>query len=459
MRRLKLAFSTPADLASEVARNIGNGGVQLHSLEPFELRELVEVVFEFAWSREALAFEGEVVFFSAEGNVAVELTKPVSEIRADLAPFLGRSAPRSAPPAKPTKPAAPPPSLMRADSFDPDDDLDIGIDPNDLDPVDLDLGELPPPDADDFVDPNESTMVRAPQPADPLANVADRRKSPRAVVRVPARVQSSHVSFEGRTRDLSETGVLISGDATDLPLGKTVQLELQHPVSGRRMEARGVVSRHVETEGAVAAVGIHFEAPADEEILLKEFVSDVKRAEAERIASGITGRIEELGMPSLLQMLGQSSPHGTLTATNGPEEATVAFEHGAIRYAQLGNLMGIKAIARMLQWPSGAFSFHAYVDPITDEPDPIPLQNALIEAARQVDEARAAAPLDMRARFTVNRAAFADAGELSKTEEAVLDLAAANMTVRRILDVIPEPDAEVQYAIRALLEREMLVPK
>lgn len=463
MRRLKLAFSTPAELATELARNIGNGGAQLRSREPLELREIVEVVFEFAWSGECLVLDAEVVFCAGDGRVAVQFEKSVVEIRSELAPFLPQKGTSSAPASR--RPAQPSAAKPRApeDSLDPDDDLD-------LDPSSLDLGEFQPLPPPPVADPRAATTLRAPRtqpaspsrkgpPADPLADVSDRRKSPRAVVRVPARVQSSNVSFEGRTRDLSETGVLISGDATDLPLGKNVQLELQHPVSGRRMEARGVVSRHLETEGAVAAVGIRFEAQPEQARQIKEFVGEVKRAEAERVASGITGRIEELGMASLLQMLGQSSRHGTFTATHGNEEATVAFENSCVRYAQLGSLVGVKAIARMLQWPDGDFAFHAQVDPITDEPDPIPLQNALIEAARQVDEATRSAPLEMRARFEVNRAGFASAGELTKTEEAVLDLAAAGLSVRRILDVIPDSDAQVQEAIRSLLDRDVLTRK
>jgi hypothetical protein len=58
----------------------------------------------------------------------------------------------------------------------------------------------------------------------------------------------------------------------------------------------------------------------------------------------------------------------------------------------------------------------------------------------------------------VDRGALAAAGALAKTEEAVLDLAAAGFTVRRILDVIPEDDAQVSAALLALVERGVLAP-
>jgi hypothetical protein len=174
---------------------------------------------------------------------------------------------------------------------------------------------------------------------------------------------------------------------------------------------------------------------------------------------GISGRIEELGIANLIQMLGQSSPLGTLTATHGNEEATIAFEGGALRYALLGPLRGVKALARVLTWADGTFAFTRAVDAITDERPPIPLQSALLDAARQVDEATRAARLDMKQRFEVDREAVARDGDLGKLEEAVVDLAAAGLTVRRMIDVIPDSDGAVQEAIRALLERGVLRPK
>ena len=45
---------------------------------------------------------------------------------------------------------------------------------------------------------------------------------------------------------------------------------------------------------------------------------------------------------------------------------------------------------------------------------------------------------------------------IGKTEQAVLELAAAGFTVRRILDVIPENDAAIRSAISALLDRGII---
>jgi hypothetical protein len=432
MRRLKKTFDSAAQLAAEFGRNIKMGGAQIPTQESFEAREFVEVELALGWSGESLVYEAEVLFCGG-GHAAVQFRKAASELAAELAPFMKTASSKRA--------ARVAPAIF-------EDELASDFAP----------GESAHPQDPD---PKAKTVLRTQRPdaRDPLDRVVDRRGAARAVARVPARVSVNHLSLEGYTRDLSETGVLISADGSDLPLGKTVELELQHPESGERMSVRGRVSRHVETDGTVAAVGVKFEPPQDVAGQLRNFVSDVKRAEAKRAQSGISGRIEELGIANLIQMLGQSSPRGTLTASHGNEEATIAFENGAMRYALLGPLRGVKALARALQWSSGTFSFAKHVDALTDEPAPMPLQSALLEAARQVDESVRAAPIDPKRRFRVERGAFASAGELTKLEEAVLDLAGAGLTVRRMIDVIPDSDAAVHEAIRTLLERGLLAPK
>ncbi len=449
MRRLRLAFGSAAELAAEFQRNICKGGAQIETDEPLDLREFLEVEMEFSWRGEALVLEAESVFCGG-GVVAVQFRKPAAELKIELMPFMA-PAPSAAKRAPLPPPIAPP-------LFGDIDEADLGGEATARKPAAL--TQAPDPRAKTVLRvPRASAPAPEPSDLDPLAVVGDRRKANRAVARVPARMQSTHVNLEGRTRDLSETGALISADGTDLPLGKTIELELQHPESGERIAVRGKVSRHIEADGTVAAVGVQFEPPPERASELRNFVSDVKRAESQRARSGISGRIEELGIANLIQMLGQSSSLGTLTATHGAEEATLAFEGSALRYAMLGPLRGVKALARVLQWNTGTFAFTKSVDAITDEGSPIPLQSALLEAARQIDESARSAPFDMKRRFAVDRDALGTADDLTKLEEAVLDLAAAGLTVRRMIDVIPDSDGAVHDAIRALLDRGLMLEK
>jgi hypothetical protein len=216
----------------------------------------------------------------------------------------------------------------------------------------------------------------------------------------------------------------------------------------------------VEADGTVAAVGIEFDRDGSGAEEIADFVRAAKQVEAERIVSGISGTIEELGMANLIQMLGQSSERGTLTAMRGSEEAVVAFERGRLRYVRLGGLRAGKALARLLSWEDGSFTFHSQVDPLDEEDEPRPLDAAILDAVRLLDEANRASapPLGPATTFRLDRDALAAGGGLTKTEEAVVDLAGAGFTLRRILDVIPESDAEIREALRSLEERGVLEP-
>ncbi len=292
-----------------------------------------------------------------------------------------------------------------------------------------------------------------------LVSSRDRRQARRQRAAVPARLQTTDFHLDGHTRDLSETGVLISADASELPLGKEVRLRLQSPESGEHIEVAGRVSRHIEADGTVAAVGVEFEPGEGEAPHLRDFVQGVRRSIEERQERGISGVIEELGMPNLVQMLGASSPSGTLIASHGPEEGVIAFASGVLRYTRLGRLRGMKALSRMLAWTEGHFEFYATVDPLDDEDEPQSLEAALLDGVRQLDERERMAvggALEMTSTFAVDRSAHAAEPEPSKIEEAVLDLAEADFTLRRIIDVIPEPDADIMEAVNALLDGDVL---
>ena len=122
-----------------------------------------------------------------------------------------------------------------------------------------------------------------------------------------------------------------------------------------------------------------------------------------------------------------------------------------LRYARLGPTTGMKALVRMLAWKEGIFEFHARLDPVKHPEAPLPLEPAMFDAVRQIDEGnridRRRFPLDAKPRVVE------PASDLEgKTVAAVLDLARAGFSVQRILDVIPEPDPEIYAALVQLLD-------
>jgi Tfp pilus assembly protein PilZ len=412
-RRLKLRFEDAAAFRDEYRGNIVQGGAFVRTLEQLSLREAVKVEIELAFCGVVAELDAEVVHCvpaeqaggPAAAGVAIQFLAPASELRDRFERYASR------------------------------------------------------PGRAEEEDPNARTAVRtAPVGEADVEPAEDRRRRSRKRARVPARVDSTHVSLEGHTRDLSETGVLLSVDGSDLPVGKAVQLTLVHPDTGQPFEVRGRVARKVQAPGTVAAVAIDFE-PSEAGEGFGAFVREAHAAHERRRVRGIAGAVEELGMDNLVQMFGKFTRGGTLAVTLGEEEGVLVFENGCLRTCRIGSLTGPKALARMLSWREGQFEFHAEVDPASGEGELIPIDGALLEAARQLDERRRLDPgsLDPTARLRLDTAALgAHGGELTKTEEAVVDLAAAGLTVRRLLDVIPESDAQILDAIRTLAERGLV---
>ena len=488
-RRLTLRFEDPEVFGREYRQNIVQGGAFIPSLESWEMREEVAVELELAWCGERAELEGEIVHWltpeqagdpSAAG-VAVQFQTPAPELRERFERFVAYE---GASPAASGESAA----VDTSDLADALSDFEVGAEPpeesddssvlgfetNDVEPPELgfetndveppELGfetndvEPPGPESDLLGESDlEAPRQEAAQPSggDTDPEHDDRRGKRRGAARVPARLDASHVSLDGRTRDISESGVLVSMDGSDLPLGKEVRLGLVHPETGEELDVKGRVVRHVEAEGTVAAIGVEFEPGHDTQVRIGDFVRAVHASERDRREAGIAGVIEEIGMANLLQMFGKSSQQGTLTVTSGTEEGVVAFESGLLRYARLGSLKGTKALSRLIGWTEGSFSFHAQVDSMTEEEDAIPLDGAILEAVRQIDEVQRMEmkEVDLGATLRLDATAMQAFGEpLGKTESAVADLAAAGLTIRRLLDVIPESDADVLQALRELVE-------
>jgi len=427
-RRLTVEFSTEDALRSEFASNIANGGIFVRSNESIELREAVLVEIKLDYCGEVVELEGEVVHSvppemasaGAQPGVAVQFRLSARELCSRMEPWVG----------------------------------DVGA-----------VGSE-------------------------RATGAGRRAAPRATARVRAVVTTSDGrSVEGRTRDVSSSGLLVTLRSEAIPVGEAVCLTLSHPVSRERMEIKGTVVRHVQSnKGTVAAMAIEFQGSETRQAEIADFMTDVQVTEQTRRLGGITGPIAELGIESTLRMFGSSSPKGTLTLTSGGEEGFVSFEGGVLRITRLGPLSGQQALEEMLGWRDGSFEFHASID--DEEPTEDPIQvGAAIEAAlgrsagseSGAEEASALDPypdpelnledlsdavdadaglvsVTHESEFVVVQAeADAARSDLSKTEEAVLDLALVGMRVGKMLEIIPEPEADVMGAIEGLLERGLMV--
>ncbi len=401
--QLIVQYETEAEFYAEYASNIANGGIFVATEEHFEVRQFVLAVVQLPFCHRSLELEAEVVHV-----VPPELA--MAGAKAGVALQFRLSA-----------------RQIRA-AFEP---------------------------------------LSSQAPSSETASDNGRRRSPRSRARVHAAVESSEGTIQGRTRNLSSSGVLLTVRGRPIGIGEVVQLTINHPQTGEKMKVKGEVRRHLEAaDGRVAAMGIAFDPDAEQAPLLDAFIREIGRAEHSGRLGGISGPIAELGIENLLQMFGTSAPRGTVTLTRGAEEGYVAFENGMLRVARLGPLSGDDALLELMSWREGEFDFQARIDECEPEGECIPLSGAILDAICRRDEIESApSPVDPTAQprpapsttFTVRQSqADKERAQLGKTEEAVLDLAMVGMSISQMIGVIPEPEADVLHAIDGLRERGLI---
>ena len=292
----------------------------------------------------------------------------------------------------------------------------------------------------------------APRPEPPDSG---RRKAPRVPAQVPIRIKAPDVSLSGHTRDISLCGVLVSVPGDSIPVGSRVYVTIDHPTNGESLGVDATVTRQVATKGGVVALAIEFDPPPERQEEVRGFIADLQSAEHSRRLGGMRGSLAEVGAQHLIEMLGQTAPSGTLTVSHENEEAVIGFEGKMLCYAQLGAISGMKALTRILGWEEGSFEFHARLEPMMSEDPPVLLDAAMLEATVPLDELKTLdldlLPLDAKVRFQ-SAPAEPDRAETSKVEGAVLDLARGEFTIRRIVDMIPEPDVEILRALTLLAD-------
>jgi len=278
------------------------------------------------------------------------------------------------------------------------------------------------------------------------------RSAPRTPVRVAARIAGGRQVVDGQTRNLSRSGVLVGVRGGAIPVGESVRLTLQNPRTGEELGVSGRIARQVVSEGEVSAVAVHFEPSDEERDVMDAFVTELQQTEHARRLGGISGPIAQLGPQNVVQMFASSAPEGTLFLRRGEEEGIVCFQRGLLRLARVGNLTGVKALVRLFTWRDGSFEFNARLEDVEMKDAPLPLEAALLDALRQMDEGTLVdASFPLQAHVAIAEGADVDAYESpTKVEAAVLDLARAGFTVQRMLDVIPEPDPEIFRALQSL---------
>ena len=103
----------------------------------------------------------------------------------------------------------------------------------------------------------------------------------------------------------------------------------------------------------------------------------------------MSGSIEEIPLPDLLQLLGTSKKNGVLVIRTEDDIGRIYMRKGIVYFASINDIDEIppfKSVFRMLSWTSGLFDLEPPDDREFDNAMEMPVQAVLMEGMRQMDE-------------------------------------------------------------------------
>ena len=172
----------------------------------------------------------------------------------------------------------------------------------------------------------------------------------------------------------------------------------------------------------------------------------------------MSGFIEEIPLPDLLQMLATSRKGGLLTVTSDDGVGKIYLRRGHVYFATLDDDFAVgpqKAIYRMLRWTSGAFELALGMKITVMEEIEASTEALLTAGARLGDAFRQIEPQlpprDARLALTAQRPA--EQHEFALAEADVYELVRSRGTLQAVLDHYPGSDFEAAQAVISLLRR------
>jgi hypothetical protein len=189
---------------------------------------------------------------------------------------------------------------------------------------------------------------------------------------------------------------------------------------------------------------------------------DLGRTTMHSGARSMTGTIDEVPLPDLIQLFSTSKKTGTLVVMQGAVVARIHLEHGKIVHASLTDAPGLpsmKSITRVLSWDDGTFELLGPQPHSSAEMLNLPTEHILMEGLRQLDELRhKQSKLPPRqARLGVVRPLESRLAELSPAELDVFQLAlVAPITVQGVFDRSTVNDVEAAAILDKLLKKKYL---
>ena len=178
-------------------------------------------------------------------------------------------------------------------------------------------------------------------------------------------------------------------------------------------------------------------------------------------APRMSGSLEEIPLPDLLQLFGTSKKDGVLVLRTATREGRIFLREGKVRFAVIDGLEGVqplKAVYRMLEWHRGVFALDPPDTREFDSPVDSSAQEILMEGFRQQDEFNALRsrlpPLDQQLRLKVPLEA--KLRELNPAELDLIQEVVSAPSLEAVFDTAKGTDLDAAKSIVSLVQRGYL---
>lgn len=207
------------------------------------------------------------------------------------------------------------------------------------------------------------------------------------------------------------------------------------------------------------------EGKGDSTDAAKQNLENVAAARRTTQARTMSGSIEEVPLPDLLQLFGTSKKNGVLVIrTESDDVGKIYMRKGVIYYASINDLDDVppmKSIFRMLTWQKGLFD----LDPPDEREFPneltLSVQEVLMEGLRQIDEfneLRSELP-DLNTRLVLPQPLVPPLKDLSPEELDILQLAHSYGHLETVLNKSNKTDLDTTQHIIKLIKGQYLRPE
>lgn len=175
-------------------------------------------------------------------------------------------------------------------------------------------------------------------------------------------------------------------------------------------------------------------------------------------ARSMSGSIEEVPLPDLMQLFGTSKKNGVLVIRTDDDTGRIYMRKGNVYYATINDsadVSPVKSLYRMLGWQKGEFDLEPADE--TEFPNQVDLsvQEILMEGMRQMDEfgeIRHKLP-EMEARVMIPQPLGKKLRDLKPEELDVFQLALDAPPLRVVFDRSEKPDLETGQALVSLFKQ------